>query len=686
MTTLVRRPKSLCEYDDVAAAHSKIETRPTNFIKSLDLTHPVDHSICNSKEKDEEFLSQHLTEYKFVDLISFTDQLAYTESCLDEIIVDTASVLDLLGSLSGSFKSVESETSTFQGQCEELLSDQKRLIDLVDGIGKDLQYYSYLEPLTKRLNAPGSGRLVNSDDFLESLLNLNACIDFMSQHPDYRDSSIYQSRYISLLERALNLVQNHISYCFKEVTDEVIQELRSKDHTETAEYVLLYGKYESIKYKLGSQIEGLLKYPEFTFGTLGQEHNLPPYALRYHELWSQIVDIYLKNREPVNDVVSKNLKKFTVVEDPENDFETFARHAVQYVLDICNSEQTLMMKFFKDGPLMANYGTLNGWNKNNNYSGRLEENTLLYLKTLHSYLTTYMSGDDLQAICGLVNWLEIMYLTSTDGELDVEISKTDRAAIAQHYLGNYLWKFMDEMFLKSAIDIEHYIPSQEDLTISVITCDSTLEILGHEKENNIEISEGGLTSYAYPTVKVAAKLLMQYNDGFAERPRTSEILYEIVHQTTKSLQKAATLIKRNSNMMDAQIFLIKNLLLLENLFMTHEIPDLVRQSAEFDFSPIWSTISDLQAQRQLFNPLAYITPLVRGRLLPAVIDRVLDARKEVENILVQQITAFTKTWQSQLAVGDKEKREIIEVDLDKVLQQNFDEKTRAALWKIIGTD
>ena len=94
--------------------------------------------------------------------------------------------------------------------------------------------------------------------------------------------------------------------------------------------------------------------------------------------------------------------------------------------------------------------------------------------------------------------------------------------------------------------------------------------------------------------------------------------------------------------MDAQLFLIKNLMLIENLFMTHEIPDSVRQSAEFDFTPIWETMRELQERKQLFNPLAYFTPLVRGQLLSAVVDHLLDARKELEKVLVQQITAFTK--------------------------------------------
>jgi len=139
--------------------------------------------------------------------------------------------------------------------------------------------------------------------------------------------------------------------------------------------------------------------------------------------------------------------------------------------------------------------------------------------------------------------------------------------------------------------------------------------------------------------------------------------------------------------MDAQLFLIKNLMLIENLFMTHEIPDSVRQSAEFDFTPIWETIQELQNRRQLFTPLAYIRPLVKGELLPAVVDRVLDARKELEKVLVQQITAFTKTWQARLAEKDDQKRKGVAKDLDAMLNKVFDdETTRAALWKMIRAE
>jgi len=112
----------------------------------------------------------------------YRDQLDVSERHLDGLVADTTGALDLLAKLSASFKTVDLQTTAFQAQCEDLLTEQKRLRDLADVIGSDLRYYAYLESLTRRLNTATSGRLVRSDDFLDILINLNTCIDFMDEH------------------------------------------------------------------------------------------------------------------------------------------------------------------------------------------------------------------------------------------------------------------------------------------------------------------------------------------------------------------------------------------------------------------------------------------------------------------------------------------------------------------------
>jgi len=116
----------------------------------------------------------------------YRDQLAMTERHLESLIEDTNGALDLLASLAESFRVVEDQTTSFKAQCDDLLSEQKRLQTLAHEVGTDLYYYEYLDNVTRRLNAPGASRLVDDEDFTRILANLDSCIAFMAKHVSLR--------------------------------------------------------------------------------------------------------------------------------------------------------------------------------------------------------------------------------------------------------------------------------------------------------------------------------------------------------------------------------------------------------------------------------------------------------------------------------------------------------------------
>ena len=113
---------------------------------------------------------------------SYQKRLELSLSHLDSLLSDTASTLDLLNSLSESFKAVEAQTDMFQQQCEGLLKEQKNLTKLSDDLDKNLKYYNYLEPVTRRLNAPGAGHFIRSTEFSEMLSRLDECLEYMVSH------------------------------------------------------------------------------------------------------------------------------------------------------------------------------------------------------------------------------------------------------------------------------------------------------------------------------------------------------------------------------------------------------------------------------------------------------------------------------------------------------------------------
>jgi hypothetical protein len=101
--------------------------------------------------------------------------------------MNTLTLLDDLSSLSESFRSVESQTSNFEKQCEGLLSAQERDTKLANGIQNNLHYYDFLDPASRRLNAPGAGNTVRDREFSDMLRRLDVCLDYMETHVSSMD-------------------------------------------------------------------------------------------------------------------------------------------------------------------------------------------------------------------------------------------------------------------------------------------------------------------------------------------------------------------------------------------------------------------------------------------------------------------------------------------------------------------
>lgn len=127
-------------------------------------------------------LSDQLVESNHARYTEYLDQLELSRNHLDSLIEGTSSTLDLLTTLSTSFKAVELQTSTFQSRCEGILGEQRRLNSLADEVGQNLRYYSLLDPINRRLNAPGAGHSVRREDFPQMLTNLDQCLDYMKAH------------------------------------------------------------------------------------------------------------------------------------------------------------------------------------------------------------------------------------------------------------------------------------------------------------------------------------------------------------------------------------------------------------------------------------------------------------------------------------------------------------------------
>ena len=108
--------------------------------------------------------------------------MAVSENHLDGLLAETSETLDILNTLANSFRAVEAQTTSFQKQCEGLVREKQRVEGLANDIDYNLKFYSLLEPVTRRLNAPGAGSLVRSKEFSDMLARIDECLDYMSAH------------------------------------------------------------------------------------------------------------------------------------------------------------------------------------------------------------------------------------------------------------------------------------------------------------------------------------------------------------------------------------------------------------------------------------------------------------------------------------------------------------------------
>lgn len=346
--TIARRAQSYSDFHDAVVAHTKRE-RKLQRKRSLENTLRFEESLQSDLDFatwyttiDEELLEQSHEEYSL-----YQEQLQLSHQHLDAVLESTTSTLSLLDSLSESFRAVEEQTTAFQAQCESLISEQRRITGLASDIDENLRYYAYLEPMTRRLNAPGASNLVRDKDFPEMLANLDNCLEYMQEHPGQSEAPTYRSRYRLLLTRALTLIRVHFTNSLRTLAADVSQRIADKQLNDTTQSALLYAKFRvgapELKH-LGLEIQ---KRAVLAPGAdAGGE-------AEYQSLVNELHQSYSATRgRLLFPIITRKMNEIAALDNAAGDLVTFARSAIGFVRGICLDEYDLWTDWFSgDGGL-----------------------------------------------------------------------------------------------------------------------------------------------------------------------------------------------------------------------------------------------------------------------------------------------------------------------------------------------
>ncbi|EUC39329.1 hypothetical protein COCCADRAFT_31698 [Bipolaris zeicola 26-R-13] len=639
--TVARRAKSYSDFYTVVRAHLKKEKVLEKKKPKEDINTELELAEWYGGVNDELLEASH-EEYK-----RYQDQLHMTRSHLQTVIADTTSTLDILSSLSESFKIVEAQTNAFRTKCEGLIDDQKRITKLADDMEENLRYYLYLEPTTKRLNAPGAGKIVRGNEFVEMLANLDSCLEYMQAHPKHREAETYRSRYRLLLTRALTLIRVHFTEALREIAADVAKRIADRQLNDTTMSALLYAKF-----RVGA--------PELK--SIGMEIQkravLPPGAApgaeaEYQSLMNELYQSYSATRgRLILPIITKKIGEIAQAPSTSTDLVAFARSSISYIRGICFDECGLWREWFEG-------------------DGGLYDFLEAVCEPLYDHLRPRTIHEtQILKLCELCTLIQTRYMEEEEEEEEaspVEANKIDFSVIVHPALQDAQNRLV---FLSLAIlrdDIERYKPKPEDLDYpaknkkqATSGTKSNQPALSGKKQPKSEGPPTPLLPNAptivdeddsdarwnfnteaafkdwYPTLRKAIWLLSKIY-RLVHSSVFDDLAHRIVHSTTVSLTQAGSLLAKSTSPTDAALFLISHLLLLKQQIVAFDIEFVTPETeVQYNFSSVTNTFWELRARGGLFNPRNLV-----GLLIPKVVENMLDAKAEVDARLRQAINNFT---------------------------------------------
>ncbi|PWY92438.1 Sec34-domain-containing protein [Aspergillus heteromorphus CBS 117.55] len=635
---------------------NELEAIPDSLESITDIHNELDFAQWYG-EVEESLLEASYDEYQ-----ACLQELQMSKSHLDSLLADTSSTLNLLTSLSNDFGAVESQTSNFQKQCEGLLSAQKHDSDLAADIQENLQNYDFLDPASRRLNAPGAGNTVRGKDFSDMLRRLDECLDYMEVHPDQKEAGVYRSRYRLLMTRALTLIRTHFVSSLRDVYADASKKIADKQLNDTTMSTLLYAKF-----RVGA--------PELKqIGLEIQKRAVPPLdpdqgtEAEYQSLLNELHANYAATRgKLIIPLVQKNLSDIALSPTSSQDLVSFARASISYIRGVCLDEFELWGEWFHG-------------------HGGLYDFLETICEPLYDHLRPRIIHEDkIIKLCQLCTLLQTRYLLDQDEEIEqVDANQLDFPTLIQPALEDVQTRlvFRAQAFLRD--EIERYKPRPEDLdyparnnqvSISVtegqitgrkIAATDALANLPKPTKSNEDGGNGNgngdssvdqdskwdLDSQSalsgwYPTLRKAIWLLSRIY-RLVNSTVFDDLAHQIVHQTTTSLHHASTLLAPKSTT-DAQLFLMSHLLILKQQIVAFDI-EYVAPEVSFDFSSLTNTFWELRERGGLFNPRNLML-LVGHGLLPRVVENMLDAKVELDGRLRTVINDFINGFATRMTAS-----------------------------------
>lgn len=122
---------------------------------------------------------------------------------------------------------VEDVVAKFKSDCENMVSDRKKMGELADALRKRLTYFEELETLTTKFGVASSAISPTSPDFIKLLHRLDECVAYASSSTGaVAEADGYLAGFLDLQRRAFTSIRDHTVSVLRDTGAQVTKELR----------------------------------------------------------------------------------------------------------------------------------------------------------------------------------------------------------------------------------------------------------------------------------------------------------------------------------------------------------------------------------------------------------------------------------------------------------------------------
>ncbi|CCG82584.1 putative Golgi complex component Cog3 [Taphrina deformans PYCC 5710] len=562
-----------------------------------------------------------------------TAQLA---SCR-EVLAHASAVLDTLNDIKNGFSTVKEQTSTLQTACNDLQREETRLQRLADDVRDSLQPFSYLATATRLLNVPGS-KLVLQSSYQELLSKLQSSLDFLDQHPNYKDAEFYTREYRQALTKALTLARVYFATSMREISNDISTRTQVNAMNKNTQSALLYTKFRSVVHLVRPLVQNI-------------EHA----SFKYAEYWSLLNDcwiLYFNIRKSLlNTMITNAFKDLLGVED----FLAFSTSAISFMRILALDERELYSSFFDTG----------------------HDEFENFLAGLGQYFTDAIrpriaAESSLSILCEVCGGMQSQCSNLAEDQESVVFDMTPILATTLGEIQNRIVLRAQGVVIN---EIQGYKPSDKDLDYpatlqkhrkrlaqsrsttelseqSRLSLDNAPPLSGinggtrvlqskatHDRGDLESLNSTVVQEKWYITLSVSISLLSKIY-RLVQSSIFDDLAHEVVRSCIASLLNASNLIKRRKPI-DGSLFLLKHLLILKEQLAAFDIEyNDTQAQGNLDLSTVTGAFWDLtnRSATELFAPTALynlasstLSRLSAAGYLSRKVENMSDAREELND-------------------------------------------------------